>query len=229
MRTIEIEAKSLEEATILAGEKLGCEPDKLDVILLEEKSGILGLRRRVKIQATAPEDVESEDSTPKTDLDEQSDPPDWAMDPSFDARNALETICRRVLSESSVQTDSRDGRMLLEIQGDGSGIFIGRKGKTLEALQFIINKMNLKQTGRSRHIIVDSEGYVNRRIEILSNKARELAERAATYRKPQMSEPLNAHDRRIIHTTLRDEQDVVTRSIGNSEFKRVQVSIKRQM
>ena len=225
MRTIEIEARTLEEATLLAGKELDCAPEDLDVDILEERSGILGLGRKVKIQATLAKAVADADASPTRE--NTQGPALWAMNPDFDARQALETICRKIMSEVNVTAREDNGRMVLDIQGDGSGIFIGRKGMTLEALQFTINKMNLKQTGEPRHIIVDSEKYLVRRIENLSHKARHLADKAAQTGQPQVTEPLNAHDRRIIHTTLRDKKGASTRSIGNGEFKRVQITAGR--
>jgi spoIIIJ-associated protein len=238
MHKIEIEAKSVEEATLLAAQELCCDPEVVDVVVVEEKRGFLGVGRKIKISASiaegsaarnlddAPAQRRGSDDPPAVDEGDQI--PSWAMDPSFDPRVALEKICNTIMPETHVETDERDGRMLLDIQGDGSGIFIGRKGATLEALQFIINKMYLKQTGRANHIIVDSEGYTQRRISKLREKAGELAEKTIQEERPQTTEPLNAHDRRIIHTTLRDAQGVMTRSIGDGDYKRVQISLKRQ-
>ena len=219
MKAIEIEGKTVEEAREKAARELGCKPEDVHTEVIKEKSGFFGLGRKVLVRATM--DLGQGEST-----GEPQETPDWAKNPDFDPREALESVCRMIVPEATVAASKRDGRLLLEIKADGSGIFIGRKGKSLEAFQFIINKMNLKQTGRSDHIIVDSEGYLTRRIRLLKEKALELADRAYESGRTQSSEPLNAHDRRIIHTTLRNKKDISTRSIGNGDYKRVQISAK---
>lgn len=239
MQTIELEAKSVEEATELAAEQLCCAPDAVQLEVIEEKKGFLGMGKRVKVRAMISEggEVDIFADTPKPEsADKDSEPPavgdedrvpSWAMDPSFDPEAALKTICQEIIPEATVNRTERNGRIVLEIKGDGSGIFIGRKGMTLEALQFIINKMYLKQTGRADHILVDSEGYIGRKIEKLRDKAMFLARKVRDSRRPQTTEPLNAHDRRIIHTTIRDKGGFTTRSIGDGEYKRVQINTKR--
>lgn len=220
MRTIEVEAKSLKEATKMAGSQLCCDEQELEIEILETKEGIFGIGKKIRIRASAPEDSNSELNESE---EKKTTVPDWAINPDFDTRMALETICHFILPEATVTESMRDERRLFDINGDGSGIFIGRKGQTLEALQFIINKMNLKQVGSSEHILVDTEDYILRRIESLQEKAKSMAHKTRKTKRPQISEPLNAHDRRIIHTTIHDDPDISTRSIGDGEFKRVQI------
>lgn len=234
MKKIEIEAKNVEEATALAAQELNCDPSDLKVEIIEEKRGFLGVGKKVKINATfesantSGHRLENDPASEAPAIHEGDRIPSWAKDTSFDPREALENICQEIMSEVTIQKSDRGGRLLLNIKGDGSGIFIGRKGQTLEALQFIINKMHLKQTGRAEHIIVDSEGYTDRRISKLREKAHSLAEKVQYSRRPQTSEPLNAHDRRIIHTSLRNLESIITRSLGDGEFKRVQVALRHR-
>ena len=238
MRTIEIEAKNVKEATVQAAKELACEPDSLKVEILEEKKGFLGVGKKIKILASlggdnsGPGKKEKDFSPDRVNdeppaVNENDTVPSWAMNPDFDPGEALEKICKIIIPECFIETSQRDGKMLLNIKGDGSGIFIGRKGHTLEALRFTINKMYLKQTGRASHIIVDSEGYIIRKIEKLKEKAKFLAGKSRDYKRSQTTEPLNPHDRRIIHTTVRKLGGFTTRSMGAGEFKRVQISSKQ--
>jgi spoIIIJ-associated protein len=220
MRSIEVEAKTIEDAQELACSKLECEPDKLEVEILSESKGMFGLGRKIRIRASVPG---SEPGTP----DDRATP-DWAMDPSFDPRLALEKVCQMIDSSATVTASERDGRRLLNIVGDGSGIFIGRKGQTLDAFQFIINKMNLKQTGRPEHILVDSEGYTQRRIAGIHERAETLGEKVRQNHRPMTTEPMSAHDRRIVHTTFHNDSELTTRSIGDGEYKRVRISLKNE-
>lgn len=234
MKQIEIEAKNVEKATAVAAAQLNCDPSELKVEVIEEKRGFLGVGKKVKINATLEATTGKSDRTANNPdheapaIHEGDKIPSWAKDPSFDPRAALEEICCQIMPDVNIEKSDNEGRTLLDIKGDGSGIFIGRKGQTLEALQFIINKMHLKQTGRAEHIIVDSEGYTDRKISKLREKAHRLADKVKHSRHPQTSEPLNAHDRRIIHTSLRNLEDVITRSLGDGEFKRVQVALRRR-
>ncbi|MCZ7585014.1 MAG: hypothetical protein M5R36_17730 [Deltaproteobacteria bacterium] len=90
-------------------------------------------------------------------------------------------------------------------------------------MQYVINRMAGKQNPEIGRIVVDSENYRERKHDRLVDDAWAMAQEAKRRRKPVVSEPLSAFDRRIIHTTLHDDAHVTTRSLGDGEFKRVQV------
>jgi len=221
MATIEIEAKSIEEATLKALDQLNCNKEDLSIELLEESTGLFGLGRKVKVRATAQDIVK--DSYAVNEGDGKDQIGEWAKNPDFDARDALERICCTIVPDATVTSEDTGRSLKLTIDGDGSGIFIGRKGQTLEALQFVINKMNMKQTGRGVHIIVDSEGYFSRKTDELRHQAIALAEKVLATGQMQSIGPLNPQDRKIVHTTLQEKQGVTTRSIGKDSYKRVQI------
>ncbi|MDP8256912.1 MAG: Jag N-terminal domain-containing protein [Candidatus Alcyoniella australis] len=135
----------------------------------------------------------------------------------------LEFIARSVAPDASITPRETEDQLWLDISAGGRGIFIGRKGSTLEALQFILNKIVRKSGGYPKKIVVDSEGYRRRRNEQLSIEAQKLSERVLRGRTPLETEPLSAFDRRIVHLALREDSQVTTRSLGSGEFKRVQI------
>ena len=104
---------------------------------------------------------------------------------------------------------------------------IGRKGKTLDALQYIVNKITNKDTDKKIKVIIDSENYRQRRIDSLTQMALKIGNKAKKFKKPFSTSPLNPHDRRIVHLALKDVDKLETRSRGEGLHKRVVVIPKR--
>jgi len=133
---------------------------------------------------------------------------------------------RRVLelgqfsARAQVTTDSEE-QVLVDIHGVDEGLIIGRKGETLLALQFVINRLVGKDAEGPEKIAVDCEGYRERRQEALRVLALKLGEKAKTDGKIVPVSPMNAHDRRIFHVTLDGQSGVKTRSEGEGLFRRV--------
>lgn len=120
----------------------------------------------------------------------------------------------------------REDKLYYNILGDGSGLLIGRKGQTLDALQFLVNKMIDRQIGSHVRVMVDTEGYRGRREVSLQKQAEELGNRAIRSGKATITMPLNPHDRRIIHLALKESEVLKTRSRGNGTYKKVVISPK---
>jgi spoIIIJ-associated protein len=109
----------------------------------------------------------------------------------------------------------------LDIKGDSSGLLIGRKGKTLDALQFIVNKVVNKALEKRIQVVVDSENYRARRKDHLINMALKMGDKAKKLKKPVSTNMLNPHDRRIVHLALRDDDKLDTKSRGEGLLKKV--------
>lgn len=114
----------------------------------------------------------------------------------------------------------------LDIKGDDLGILIGRRGQTLACLQYLVRLIVGHQTKAWVPIIVDVEGYKQRRYEALQALAWRLAEQVKARRIPFTLEPMLAYERRIIHLALADDADVATESIGEGEARRVVIRPK---
>jgi len=116
----------------------------------------------------------------------------------------------------------------INIKGDDLGILIGRRGQTLSCLQYIVRLIVGHQTKAWVPIVIDVDGYKERRYQTLQALARQMAEQVKTRETPFTLEPMPAYERRIIHITLADHPDVITESIGQGETRRVIILPKEQ-
>ena len=115
---------------------------------------------------------------------------------------------------------------VFDIEGEDLGILIGRRGQTLACLQFVVRLIVGHQTKDWVPIIIDVEGYKQRRYEKLHTLAKNLAEQVKARRVPFTLEPMLAYERRIIHLALADDPDVTTESIGEGESRKVVIRSK---
>lgn len=135
--------------------------------------------------------------------------------------------------ETSISTavdeeDAADGpAIILNIVGADLGILIGRRGETLNDLQFITRLITSKRIGRRTNLIVDVEGYKTRREQTLRRLATRMAAQVVSTRKPISLEPMPANERRIIHIALRNHPQVRTESVGQGDSRKVTLIPKR--
>ena len=114
-----------------------------------------------------------------------------------------------------------EGELILDITGDDLAVLIGRHGKTLEALQFVVSAITVRQIGYRYPVVVDVEGYKARQREKLESIARSSANRAASQHRSVKLRPMTPYERRIIHVTLRDDERVDTASEGEGSARHV--------
>jgi spoIIIJ-associated protein len=119
--------------------------------------------------------------------------------------------------------DNEHRYLLLDLQGSDLSPLIGRRGDTLSNMQYLVRLMINQRLHRWKNIVVDVEGYRQRRIEHLSQLALRLAQQVAQTGRPMSLEPMPANERRIIHLTLRSSTDVFTESIGEGARRKVQI------
>lgn len=119
--------------------------------------------------------------------------------------------------------DGDEGELILDITGDDLAVLIGRHGKTLDALQFLISAITTRTMGFRYPVVVDVEGYKSRQREKLENLAYSAAHRARTQHRGIKLRPMTPYERRIIHITLRDEDGVETASEGEGSARHVVV------
>jgi spoIIIJ-associated protein len=138
------------------------------------------------------------------------------------AKEALENILALIPMEGITVTGKlEDGSINLNIEGDKTGLLIGRKGKTLDALQFIVNKIVNKSLEKRSRVIIDSENYRLRRQEFLVQMALKMGDKAKKIKRPVATNLLNPHDRRIVHLALRDDDELGTKGKGEGILKKV--------
>jgi spoIIIJ-associated protein len=120
-----------------------------------------------------------------------------------------------------------EGKILLEIKGDGGGLVIGKHGQTLDALQYIMNKIAAHRYGELKEkLVLDTENYRGRRIAALENMALRMREKVKKSKRAVTIGPLNPQDRRIIHITLSGDEDVRTESQGEGFYKELVIAPK---
>ncbi len=138
-----------------------------------------------------------------------------------EAAKVLRDILDRMGIEAEVSAFDDGERIILDAHGSESALVIGKKGATLDALQYLVNRIVFKKPGEAPGVIVDAEGYRGRREDSLSDLAKRLAEKAVRSGRPVPVEPMNAHDRRIVHMALADHPGVTTESEGEGMTRRV--------
>ena len=143
------------------------------------------------------------------------------------AQEVLENILQRFGFETSIEVLEDDDCVTLNIKGDGSGILIGRKGQTLDALQYVVNKIVHRSPNVTKQVIVDTEGYREKRKETLIDLAKRLSEQAKTREGPVSTSPLNPFERRIIHLAIQDDDELTTQSTGEGIYRSVVISPKK--
>lgn len=116
-----------------------------------------------------------------------------------------------------------EGELILDITGDDLAILIGRHGRTLDALQFVVSAITIRSMGFRYPVIVDVEGYKSRRREKLESIARSTANKAASQHRSVKMRPMTPYERRIVHIALRDDDRVDTASEGEGSSRHVVV------
>ncbi|MBH66082.1 MAG: hypothetical protein CL784_06175 [Chloroflexi bacterium] len=126
-----------------------------------------------------------------------------------------------VVAETYIRDDDEDGSLTFEIEGQDAGLLIGRRGETLQALQFIIRMVTNRQLGRKAYVVIDIEDYRERRIQMIRRIARRTAGRVASSGREDSLDPMSPAERRIVHMALANNPEVHTESEGEGSQRRV--------
>ena len=177
---------------------------------------------------TDTEFVESFEETDDIDMDVDTDIQEEIEDVDLDeiadtAIEVLQTLLKPFdIGDITIdEYESDDGALILDITGDDLGILIGRYGRTLNALQFIVSAIVHKRLDYYYPVIIDVEGYKSRQREKIEDIAVRMANKAASQNKSIDLKPMNSYERRIVHTILSDDSRVNTRSKGNGDDRHV--------
>lgn len=139
------------------------------------------------------------------------------------ARQLMIGLLQRMDIEAEVDGSVKEGNVCLEIRGDKDGILIGKHGRTLEALQVLINRMVNKKAKEPVRVVIDIDRYRSRRADSLATMAARIGERVKITGKPITIGPFNAHDRRIIHITLQEDPSLRNESLGEGAVKKITI------
>ncbi|HPD60469.1 MAG TPA: RNA-binding cell elongation regulator Jag/EloR [Thermodesulfobacteriota bacterium] len=207
MEEIEFEGKTVDEAIEKAVQFFNVDKGKLSIEVISDGSqGLFGLigSKKAKIKTWLIQDTVEEKKKK--------------------AQNFLTEILRLAKIPSSVEAELIDKKVFLTIKGDGSGLLIGKKGQTLDALQYLVSKMVNQKPEDRIPIIVDTENYRHRREAKLAIIAQKLGSQAKRQKKPVATELLNPQERRVIYLTLQNHPDLTAKSEGEGKLKKVIIS-----
>lgn len=228
MDYVETEGDTIDQAIDNALKLLAVERDKITVdILSEGRRGILGFgSQKARIRAALRQSAfESQPSTSTVfAVDDQPAPSAEMAAIGQKAKQVLAEILSLMgfQAEVELKTGERTDEMVLDVRGDNSALLIGRKGQTLEALQYLVTRLAIERGGvEGPHIIVDVENYRDRRRKSLQDMALRLGEKAKRQRKTVTVDALSAADRRVIHAALQDDPWVTTKSLGQGSYRRL--------
>ena len=207
MEFVEISAKTVNDAVTEACRKFGVTSDKLEYEVKEEgTTGFLGIGAKPAIiMARVKNSVE----------DNVRD----FLNRVFEAMNMVVVI--------DVKYDEENQTVDVDLSGDEMGVLIGKRGQTLDSLQYLVSLVVNKDVEGYIRVKVDTENYRERRKETLENLAKNIAYKVKRTKRPVSLEPMNPYERRIIHSALQNDRYVTTHSEGEEPFRRVVVTLKR--
>ena len=144
------------------------------------------------------------------------------------AKNFIRDVFNAVNYELTFDISEEDGNIILDLKSEDSAALIGKRGQTLDALQYLTNLAANRGSENKVRFILDVENYRARREETLQKLARSVADRVARIKQDVKLEPMSRHERRIVHTVLQDNKRVETHSVGEEPYRYIIVSPKKK-
>ncbi|MFR3730461.1 RNA-binding cell elongation regulator Jag/EloR [Lacrimispora sp.] len=209
MDMITVSAKNVDEAITKALIELETTSDKLEYEIVDKGSnGILGFigQKPAVIRAKKKDTLK----------DKASD----FLSEVFDAMDLNVHL--------EISFDERDRELSIVMSGDDMGILIGKRGQTLDSLQYLVSLVVNKESEDYIRVKLDTENYRERRKETLETLSKNIAYKVKRTKRSVSLEPMNPYERRIIHSALQNDKFVITRSEGDEPFRHVVISLKRE-
>jgi len=238
MDGVEASGRSVEEAVENALEELGATREQVRVDVLNPgRGGVFGLgiveaKVRVRLLAEGEEPGEEGAAPARPSAEVQAEGDEAVEDAAEKAAQILDKLLALmgIDAEVSIRDPETPGEGLglaeavLDVEGDDLGVLIGRRGETLQSLQYILNLMASRLLGERIQFTVDVEGYRRRREGQLRNMAQRMADQVRRTRQSVTLEPMPASERRIVHITLAEDRHVTTESIGEGDERQVSIN-----
>lgn len=238
MEYMEFKGKNKNDAITEACRHFSIPSDKLDYEVIDEgKAGFLGMgakpaviKARVKEENTKVIEPVKLSETPIIASVQSGTAKIVNVDVEAAAKKFLSDVFAAMGIKVEIVTKYNDSLKSLEVElsGDEMGVLIGKRGQTLDSLQYLISLVVNKGTSEYIRVKVDTENYRQRRRETLENLAKNIAYKVKRTRRPVSLEPMNPYERRIIHSALQNDKYVTTHSEGDEPFRRVVVTPKRE-
>lgn len=207
MDFIEISAKTVSDCVTEACQKFSITSDKLEYeVVSEGSSGFLGFNSKpaiikARVKASLEDNVKD------------------FLNKVFAAMNLTVVI--------SINYNKEDKTMDIDLSGDEMGVLIGKRGQTLDSLQYLVSLVANKESDDYVRVKVDTENYRQRRKDTLENLAKNISFKVKRTKRSVSLEPMNPYERRIIHSALQNDRFVTTHSEGEEPFRRVVVTLKK--
>lgn len=207
MDFIEVSAKTVDDAITESLVKLGTTSDKIEYEVIEKgSSGFLGIGSRPAV----------------IKVRKKSDIEDYVNDFLSNVFQAMGMEVEILINKSE------DGKVVdVELKGEEMGVLIGKRGQTLDSLQYLTNLAVGKQVTEYVKVKIDTEDYRKRRRDTLENLAKNIAYKVKRTKHPVSLEPMNPFERRVIHSALQNDRYVSTHSEGEEPYRHVVVTLKR--
>lgn len=203
MKSCEIVAKSADEAIEQALSQLNTTIDEVDIEIFEETAkGMLGFLKpkEVRVVVTLKEQEKTVEQI---------------------AEEFLSTLLQTMHMDAQLDIKMKEDALHVELAGEDMAVLIGRRGQTLDSLQYLVSLVVNKHRDDYLRVVLDTENYRQKREESLIKLANKLAFKAKKYRKDVVLEPMNPYERRIIHSALQDHKNISTRSEGEEPNRKV--------
>lgn len=205
MKRVVEAAKTIDEAIQAGLQKLGVTKDQVEInIISEPTKGFLGFgSKNAEVELIL--------------IDSPLESGKLFLNQVFEAMNL----------QVKIEESKDDEQTIFNLVGDNLGVLIGRRGQTLDALQYLTNIAVNRSSDSNTRIMLDAEEYRERRKKTLESLADRLANKVRKYKKDVVLEPMSPYERKIIHTHLQDERGVYTRSQGQEPFRKIVISSRR--
>lgn len=207
MEFIEVSAKTVDDAITEASIKLGTTSDKIEVEVIEKGStGFLGIKSKPAI-------IKARKKNDTVD----------------NIREFLENVFSAMDMEVTIDIKKAEDDKVYEVELSGKemGLLIGKRGQTLDSLQYLTNLAVNKHSDGYNKVKLDTEDYRQRRKDTLENLAKNIAYKVKRTKRPVSLEPMNPFERRVIHSALQGDRYVETHSEGEEPFRHVVVTLKK--
>lgn len=251
MDWVEFTGKTVDEALDLALDKMEVSSDQVEYEVLEkETSGLLGLfskPAKIRVRLLSEEELTEEtkngeeaapvmetETVVETETKESGLNEEVVVDIPVEklcdtAEDFLDKVCSNMGIEATFEVSCEREECLINVNivGQDMGLLIGKRGQTLDALQYLTSLVVNKESGTYFKVKIDTENYRARRKETLENLARNIASKVKKTRKPVALEPMNPYERRIIHSALQNDKMVETYSEGEEPNRKIIIAMKK--
>lgn len=191
----------------------------------EEKVQPKKEKKKQEVRETVKEEVKTEETVPEKEKQQLAKVEDQTI-------AAVEQFIKDTLKAMEMEVEitssiDEDGALCIDMKGDHMGILIGKRGQTLDSLQYLANRVANKHQDGYVRVKLDTENYRARREETLRHLAKNIAHKVKRNRRPVALEPMNPYERRIIHSALQSDPYVTTHSEGEEPYRKVVVTLKK--